>query len=694
MTLDIRHAATSATPDDGVSDVGSDEWNAALTAEMATGKILGRTTAGTGAVEELSPSSVRDLIGVSVATRTALKALDTSIGSVTLTESGREGTFVWRTGDYSTECTADTAEGIYLVSNGTASTSGAWIRVSLTYTNPRWFGAVGDGVTDDVASFEAAYAVIQAIGGGTLFIPDGNYLVGSTINYTSSVDVTVIFDAGATLIANTNLAEPVLYFYASTDGVGDVTVINPQIDCSDGYYILGAQSCTAIAFARQNNAIVRGGYLYGGEAYNSDNADSGVTATSCRMVLVDGVRIKGFSDAAFYPTGGATPSDTSDDGTSATITNCLVEHCGAVVTAKRELNHLIAEGNTVKRCSVGIATSWITSPAVLQPCRRATIVANTFIRMRSQAIDVRGTTRGIVANNGIYGFGYESDDTTEVAGVAKAINVQGASGLLVIGNRIEMDGLTATDHVAFFVAQETIDATPYTPTGNIFKDNTIVDLFCMVSESSAGANFYLDNHLDNVTQISGTLNAGSLVTYTKAGSTVKNTRINAVTRRVTEGPTTTTDNTLPRYDSTAGLLQGSGVVVDDSNNVSGVASLASTGLIKSSSATAGIGYAAGAGGAVTQNWSRTTGVTLNTVCGSITLFSAAGRWTPTSFTVTNSAVAATDTVIVSQKSGTDKYAVIVTAVADGSFEITFWDLTGTRTEQPVFSFSVIKAVAA
>ncbi|MDO9381823.1 MAG: ubiquitin-activating E1 FCCH domain-containing protein [Hyphomicrobiaceae bacterium] len=39
-------------------------------------------------------------------------------------------------------------------------------------------------------------------------------------------------------------------------------------------------------------------------------------------------------------------------------------------------------------------------------------------------------------------------------------------------------------------------------------------------------------------------------------------------------PTTTVDNTLPRYDGTAGALQTSGVVVDDSNNVSGVISLA------------------------------------------------------------------------------------------------------------------------
>ena len=116
--------------------------------------------------------------------------------------------------------------------------------------------------------------------------------------------------------------------------------------------------------------------------------------------------------------------------------------------------------------------------------------------------------------------------------------------------------------------------------------------------------------------------------------------------------------------------------------------------IKSAGATAGIGYATGAGGAVTQSTGRTTGVTLNTVAGAITLVSAAGSATPASFTVTNSAVAATDVIIVNQKSGTDLYNIEVTAVGAGSFQITFNTTGGTTTEQPVFNFAVIKAVAA
>ena len=108
----------------------------------------------------------------------------------------------------------------------------------------------------------------------------------------------------------------------------------------------------------------------------------------------------------------------------------------------------------------------------------------------------------------------------------------------------------------------------------------------------------------------------------------------------------------------------------------------------------GLGYGTGSGGAVTQATSRTTGVTLDKTNGAITLVSAAGTTTWQTFTVTNNKVAATDTVIVNQKSGTDLYQIFVTNVAAGSFKISFATTGGTTTEQPVFNFAVIKAVTA
>lgn len=106
----------------------------------------------------------------------------------------------------------------------------------------------------------------------------------------------------------------------------------------------------------------------------------------------------------------------------------------------------------------------------------------------------------------------------------------------------------------------------------------------------------------------------------------------------------------------------------------------------------GVGFATGAGGTVTQTSSRTTGVTLNKKCGAITLYSAAGTSAYTSFTVTNSLVTANDAIVVNQQSGTNTYLSFVTAVAAGSFRITFSAVSGTATDAPVFNFAVIEGV--
>lgn len=140
---------------------------------------------------------------------------------------------------------------------------------------------------------------------------------------------------------------------------------------------------------------------------------------------------------------------------------------------------------------------------------------------------------------------------------------------------------------------------------------------------------------------------------------------------------------------------GTGAAATTQNSYSTALSLkGNTQAVLALSPTGGLGYGTGAGGTVTQITSRTTGVTLNKVTGAITLVSASGSATYATFTVTNSAVAATDVVKVCQKSGADKYIILVTAVTAGTFDITFATTGGTTTEQPVFNFTVIKGVTA
>jgi hypothetical protein len=110
------------------------------------------------------------------------------------------------------------------------------------------------------------------------------------------------------------------------------------------------------------------------------------------------------------------------------------------------------------------------------------------------------------------------------------------------------------------------------------------------------------------------------------------------------------------------------------------------------------GFETGAGGAVTQATSKSTGVTLNKLCGRITLNAASlAAGAAVAFTLTNSEIAADDIVLVTIKSGATAagYDVQVEATAAGSCSISIRNRSGgALAEAVVLNFTVIKSVAA
>ncbi|MGN7750559.1 hypothetical protein [Sinorhizobium sp. 22678] len=104
-------------------------------------------------------ADVRNYLDVApyVETRTELKALDTGKDLVAiLMESGREGIFHWKAGDYSAQIAADTQEGVYVKASAVAAASGAWVRQIEDVLKLEWFGALG-GSTDDHTAIQAAW---------------------------------------------------------------------------------------------------------------------------------------------------------------------------------------------------------------------------------------------------------------------------------------------------------------------------------------------------------------------------------------------------------------------------------------------------------------------------------------------------------------------------------------------------------
>jgi hypothetical protein len=144
-----------------------------------------------------------------------------------------------------------------------------------------------------------------------------------------------------------------------------------------------------------------------------------------------------------------------------------------------------------------------------------------------------------------------------------------------------------------------------------------------------------------------------------------------------------------------------GGALDPSKDLDFTGTFAGGAGITSYSPTAGIGYSAGAGAAVTQATNRTTAVTINATCGKITTSSASlAAETAAAFTVNNSTVAIGDVVVVAQRSGSNggDTDVYVSAVAAGSFQITVANhnaAAGTaETGAIIINFALIKAVSA
>jgi hypothetical protein len=121
--------------------------------------------------------------------------------------------------------------------------------------------------------------------------------------------------------------------------------------------------------------------------------------------------------------------------------------------------------------------------------------------------------------------------------------------------------------------------------------------------------------------------------------------------------------------------------------------------IRVTGATGVIGYTTGAGGAVTQATSKSTGVTLNTPSGTVTTNAASlAASTAVTFTVTDSRVSATDCVCVSIRAAgatAGAYDVTASAIAAGSFSVTIRNMTaGALAETLQINFVILAGAVA
>lgn len=123
------------------------------------GQILNKLTSSNYDVSWVNPNA-----SVTASTIAELKAINTNFEVAFLTVAGREGTFIWKTGDYSTALSKDTNNGVYVKSNDFPTTSGSWVR-EFDFINyyTRWFGTVNDFSTDNTTVINSIIEVTTVV---------------------------------------------------------------------------------------------------------------------------------------------------------------------------------------------------------------------------------------------------------------------------------------------------------------------------------------------------------------------------------------------------------------------------------------------------------------------------------------------------------------------------------------------------
>lgn len=658
---------------------------------MATARILGRTTAATGSIEEITIGS----------------GLSLSAGALTATGSGGTVTTV----------SVTPANG-FSGSVANATTTPA-ITISTTITGLLLGNGTAVSASKVALTQPATSAIITVLDGKT-------FTVNKTLTMDGTDGTTMTFPTTSATLARTD---------AANTFTGVQTMTSPALTTPA---ITGIATWQAGVRQTFNPNATTPGFNPGsvsGDPSTPANGDIWYDSTGNLLRA----RINGATVSLGSGGGG---SGTVNSGTATQIA-----YYPASTTAVSSTATMTVSSTGRLAFQPTIATSGST------PYLTITAPTDTTLAAGTEAIGISfipANPRQFASNTGVatqreYNFGapvYSFASATGTITTASTVNIQGApaagtnaiitfkwalniaadsinivSGGLVFGSSITGSSITQSSNLLTVNSTGGMNLRPSISSGGILSiagtaqdvvisDNSSFPAWQGVS--SAGSGFQVQRAGTAVairvlsvgtgqnTAIEQTMANGSYGSLTAT----ENARQSRWGMR-TYGGTTWVTNTIIDFVCTqtqSESARGSKIVFattpTGATAVVVAATLDQDGSFKLATALGGLGYATGAGGAVTQLTSRTTGVTLNKVCGDITLFSAAGLATYQSFTLTNSAIAVTDTVDVTQKSGTDLYEIHVTNTAAGSCQITFRTTGGVTVEQPVFHFSVLKSVNA
>jgi hypothetical protein len=257
----------------------------------------------------LESDAANSLSGViAYPTLTALRGAMTYSGAVSYLKGrddvgdGGAGEFIWDSSDLSAEVAADTQSGIYVApSSDLTGASGAWVRQYSGAVNVKWFGAKGDGVTDDTAAIQAAVNYFDLS-----FIPVGEFIVRN-LQITNSI-----------VGEDKELSQLICKDYGITITGSDIAIRALNINMDGGYFdTFSNQGLISVIEPASNITIENcnvGNFSVpeaGASPVSGHNNFYAVYLYSASGVGFRGIKIKSckFSDMEKYTSGGATATD-------------------------------------------------------------------------------------------------------------------------------------------------------------------------------------------------------------------------------------------------------------------------------------------------------------------------------------------------------------------------------------------------
>jgi hypothetical protein len=256
----------------------------------------------------------------SPSSRTALSAISgpTNKQVAYLTESGREGTFVFNTANLSAAVTKDSRQAVYVAPSSDATgASGAWVRKDLSKITPQLFGAVGDGTTDDSVALQAWLDY-----GGDLFAPVAQYYSSIRLQVRKNVNIRGSnYGFDNRIAGDANMPGTKFRFPANTAGF--ICWSQTTVDSTTAVNSSGGSAFTqeGAAYSEFSNFAIIGG-----------GGTTGTGFEARTRVFVENVHVLDFGGKGFDIQGSADVADTSSDygnPSLAGLTNCQAQFNGS-----------------------------------------------------------------------------------------------------------------------------------------------------------------------------------------------------------------------------------------------------------------------------------------------------------------------------------------------------------------------------